>query len=77
MRQRARYAGKKRRHTVKAERVVTPAGHIASVLALHPGSRHDLTIRREGPRLPRRARLYADSANQGYDREHPDLEVPW
>ncbi len=76
-RQRAHYSGKKRRHTVKAELVVTPDGRIASVSASHPGSRHDLTIRREGPRLPRRARLYADSAYQGYDREHPDLEVPY
>jgi len=76
-RQRAHSSGKKRRHTVKAELVVTPDGRIASVSASHPGSRHDLTIRREGPRLPRRARLYADSAYQGYDREHPDLEVPY
>ncbi len=51
-------------------------GRVAA-LASHPGSRHDLTIRPEGPRLPRRARLYADSACQGYDREHPDLEAPY
>jgi hypothetical protein len=42
-----------------------------------PGSRHDLTIRREGAKLPRSARLYADSAYQGYEREHAAVELPY
>ena len=75
--QRAHYSGKKRRHTLKTEYVLTASGRIAAISGSHPGSHHDLTIRRDGPKLPRRARLYADSAYQGYDKQHPDLEVPF
>ena len=55
--QRAHYSGKKKRHTLKTEYVVTAQGRIVSVSDSHPGSRHDLTIRREGAKLPRSARL--------------------
>ena len=75
--QRAHYSGKKRRHTLKTEYVVTGQGRIVSVSASHPGSRHDLTIRREGANLPKAARVYADSAYQGYEREHATLEIPY
>ncbi len=75
--QRAHYSGKKKRHTLKTEYVVTGQGRIASVSDSHPGSRHDLTIRREGPKLPKAARVYADSAYQGYEREHASLETPY
>jgi hypothetical protein len=75
--QRAHYSGKKKRHTLKTEYIITGKGRIASVSESHPGSCHDLTIRREGPKLPKCARLYADSAYQGYDREHASLEIPY
>ena len=75
--QRTHYSGKKKRHTLKTEYVVTGKGRIASVSDSHPGSRHDLTIRREGPKLPKAARVYADSAYQGYEREHASLEIPY
>ena len=75
--QRAHYSGKKRRHTLKTEYIVTAGGRIASVSESHPGGRHDLTIRRDGPPLPKGAHGYADSAYQGYDREHPDLDIPY
>jgi len=75
--QRAHYSGKKKRHTLKTEYVVTGQGRIVSVSASHPGSRHDLTIRREGPKLPKAARVYADSAYQGYEREYASLEIPY
>jgi hypothetical protein len=75
--QREHYSGKKKRHTLKTEYVVTAQGRIASVSDSHPGSRHDLTIRREGAKLPRSARLYADSAYQGYEREHAAVELPY
>ena len=52
-------------------------GRIASVSTSHPGSRHDLSIRREGAKLPHSARLYADSAYQGYEREHAAVELPY
>ena len=75
--QEAHHAGQKKRHTLKAEYIVSAEGRIVSVSPSHPGSRHDLTIHRAGPPLPRRARGYADSADQGYGRDHPTLEVPY
>jgi hypothetical protein len=76
-RQRQHYSGKKKRHTVTNEYLITRKGRIVSVSPSQPGSRHDLAIRRDGPRLPRKARLYADSAYQGYEKEHRDLEFPY
>ncbi|MCC6717398.1 MAG: transposase [Acetobacteraceae bacterium] len=73
--QRAHYSGKRKRHTLKTEYVVTAEGRIASVSGSHPGSHHDLTIRREGAKLPRSAHLYADSADQGYERQHAAMEL--
>ena len=75
--QRAHYSGKKKRHTVKTEYLMSRKGRIVSLSPSHPGSHHDLRIRREGPRLPRRARLYGDSACQGCDREHPNIDFPY
>ena len=75
--QRAHYSGKKKRHTLKTEYIVTAKGRIASVSPSHPGSHHDLAIRRQGPLLPRHARGYADSAYQGYDKDHPNLDIPY
>ena len=75
--QEAHYSGKKKCHTLKTEYIITAKGRIASVSASHPGSHHDLTIRRQGPPLPKQARGYADSAYQGYDKEHPNLDIPY
>jgi hypothetical protein len=71
------YSGKKKRHTLKTEYIVTAKGRIAGISPSHPGSHHDLTIRRTSPPLPREARAYTDSAYQGYDKEHPNLEFPY
>jgi hypothetical protein len=75
--QRAHHSGKKKRHTLKTEYIVTADGRIAGVSPSHPGSHHDLTIRRTGPPLPKKARAYVDSAYQGYDKEHPNLDFPY
>lgn len=75
--QQAHYSGKKKRHTLKTEYIVTARGRIASVSPSHPGSHHDLAIRRAGPSLPKNARGYADSAYQGYDKDHPNLDIPY
>jgi hypothetical protein len=75
--QRAHYSGKEKRHTLKTEYIAAGNGRIVSVSDSHPGSRHDLTIRRAGPPLPTHARGYADSAYQGYDKDHPDLDIPY
>lgn len=75
--QKRHYSGKKKRHTLKSEYIVTRKGRIASVSPSQPGSRHDLAIRRSGPKLPRGARAYGDSAYQGYDKEHKAIDYPY
>ena len=71
------YSGKKKRHTIKNEIVITETGRIAATSPSAPGAVHDLTIRRRGPPLPKGARAYADSGYQGYDKDHPDLDIPY
>jgi DDE superfamily endonuclease/Helix-turn-helix of DDE superfamily endonuclease len=75
--QRVHSSGKTKRHTLKTAYIVTANGRIAGVSPSHPDSRHDLTIRRTGPPLPKQARGYVDGAYQGYDKEHPNLELPY
>ena len=75
--QKRHYSGEKKRHTLKREYIVTKDGRIASVSPSHPGSRHDLAVRRSGPRLPKGARAYGDSAYQGYDKEHKAIDYPY
>lgn len=75
--QREHYSGKKKRHTLKTEYLITKAGRIASVSPSHPGSHHDLAIRRAGRRLPKRVHLYADSGYQGYDKDHRNFDFPY
>ena len=75
--QRAHYSGKKKRHTLKTELIVTKDGRIASVSPSHPGSHHDIRVRREGPALPEGVRAYGDSAYQGYDKEHKAIDYPY
>ena len=75
--QTAHYSGKKKRHTLKTEYTVTAKGRIASVSPSCPGSHHDVTVRRAEPRLPGWARLYGDSAYQGYDKEHANIDFPY
>ena len=75
--QRAHYSGKKKRHTLKTGLIVTEKGRIASVSPSCPGSRHDIVVRRDGPKLPKGARAYGDSAYQGYGKDHEGLDHPY
>jgi len=75
--QREHYSGKKKRHTVKTEYLITTGGRIASVSRSYPGSHHDPRIRRAGPRLPVHVHLYGDSACQGYDKAHSNIDFPY
>jgi len=71
------YSGKKKRHSIKNEIVTTQAGRIVAVSKSAPGTVHDITIRRRGPPLPPNARMYADSGYQGYQNDHPDIDLPY
>jgi len=75
--QRCWYSGKKKRHTIKNEIIITEKGRIAAVSDDAPGTVHDIAIRRRGPPLPQDATAYADSGYQGYQDDHPALEIPY
>jgi hypothetical protein len=78
--QRGYYAGKRKRHTLKAEFVATHhegRTRIAAVPPPAPGRTHDLALRRRGPPVPEGCRVHADSAYQGYEKEHPATEIPY
>ena len=71
------YSGKKKRHTLKTEITVTAKGRIASVSPSHPGSHHDMTVRRTGAKLRKGVHLYGDSACQGHGKQHPNIDFPY
>ena len=71
------YSGKKKRHSIKAEIIVTHKGRIVCVSDPAPGSVHDITIRKRGPPLPKQAQCYADSGYQGLQHEHPNIDIPY
>ncbi len=75
--QRCWYSGKKKRHTIKTEIVVTEQGRIVGISKLAPGRVHDLEVRRRGPPLPKEAHAYADSDYQGIQDYHPGVEIPY
>jgi IS5 family transposase len=75
--QRCWYSGKKKRHTIKNEIIITERGRIVSVSDDAPGTVHDIALRRRGPPLPEDATAYADSGYQGYQEDFPALEIPY
>lgn len=75
--QRFWYSGKKKRHSIKNEVIASQKGRIIAVSKSAPGTVHDITIRRRGPPLPKGSRGYADSGYQGYQNDHPDLDIPY
>jgi len=75
--QRCWYSGKKKRHTIKTEIIITENGRIVSISKAAPGKVHDLTMRRRGPPLPEKAHVYADSGYQGLQEEHAATDIPY
>jgi transposase len=75
--QRCWYSGKKKRHTIKTEIVITEMGRIVSASDPAPGRVHDLEVRRRGPPLPKGSHAYLDSGYQGLQKDDPDAEVPY
>ena len=67
------YSGKKKRHSIKNEIIASEKGKIICVSPSAPGTVHDITIRKRGPPLPK----YADSGYQGYQNNHPLLDIPY
>lgn len=75
--QRCWYSGKKKRHVIKNEIIVTEKGKIVSASDSVPGRVHDYALRKRGPPLPEGARVYADSGFQGLQDDHPDTDIPY
>ena len=75
--QKCYYSGKKKCHTIKNEIMATEAGEIVYASGDAPGSVHDIALRRRGPPVPHGAQAYADSGYQGYQEDHPDIEIPY
>jgi len=75
--QRCWYSGKKKRHSIKTEIIITEKGRIVSASKPAPGRVHDLEIRRRGSRLPKNAHVYADSGYQGLHHDHPATDIPY
>lgn len=75
--QRRWYSGKKKRHTIKTEIIVTEKGRFVSTSKPAPGRVPDITVRRRGPKLPKGSRAYADSGYQGLQDDHPDIDIPY
>ncbi|WP_373085932.1 transposase family protein [Sneathiella sp.] len=71
------YSGKKKRHSIKNEIITTEKGQIVSVSKSAPGTVHDIMIRRRGPPLPENTRVYVDSGYQGYQDDHPAIDIPY
>ena len=75
--QRCWYSGKKKRHTIKTEIVITEKGRIVSISKPAPGRVHDLEVRRRGPPLPASSHIYADSGYQGLQEHHSGIDIPY
>lgn len=75
--QRRWYSGKKKRHTIKTEIIVTERGRFVSTSKPAPGRVADITVRRRGPKLPKGSRAYADSGYQGLQLDHRDVDIPY
>lgn len=75
--QRCWYSGKKKRHTIKTEIIITEHGWIVSASKPKPGRVSDITIRRRGTEPPKNAHVYADSGYQGLQDTHPDCDIPY
>src|SRR5271170_1144239 len=75
--QRCWYSGKKKRHTIKTEIVVTEKGKIVGVSKPAPGRVSDITIRRRGAKLPKGSHAHADSGYQGLQHDHPATDIPY
>lgn len=76
-RQQRWYSGKKKRHTLKNEIILTERGKSVAASPDAPGTTPDITVRRRSPPLPKGSRAYADSGYQGLQHDHADTDIPY
>lgn len=75
--QKVYYSGKKKCHTLKTEIQINKKGKIISISKPHPGSVHDIKIRKEERPINPNSRVLADSAYQGLAAIHPKTFIPY
>jgi hypothetical protein len=75
--QKVYYSGKKKCHTLKTEIQINKKGKIISISKAHPGSVHDIKIRKEEKPIDPSSRVLADSAYQGLAAIHPKTFIPY
>ncbi len=75
-RQKKYYSGKKKRHTIKTEIIINKEGKIKYISKPHPGSMHDIQIRRKEKPLPDCGEILVDSGYQGLQKEYKKVRLP-
>lgn len=70
------YSGKKKRHTIKTEIIITKKGKIVGLSDSVPGSIHDFKLRKKSNYLPRNSKVLADSGYQGLQLYHKKSKIP-
>ena len=70
------YSGKKKRHTIKTELLITDKGRIVGLSKSVPGSIHDFKLRKQSDHIPRSSRVLADSGYQGLQHIHKKAKIP-
>lgn len=75
--QKSYYSGKKKRHTMKTQIMITAKGRIVDLSKPTPGSVHDFTVFKQGDSLPPDSTVFVDSGFQGIDKFHPNAEIPY
>lgn len=75
--QKEKYSGKKKRHTLKAEIAMTDRGEIIHVSKVYGGRTHDFKIRKTEKPFPRKAVKIVDSGYQGLQKRERNVWLPF
>lgn len=71
------YSGKKKRHTLKTEIVMTDNGKILSTSHTHGGRTHDFKIRKQEKPFPKDPEKYVDLGYQGLQKISSHVNLPF
>ncbi len=72
------YSGKKKRHTIKTQIIITKDKKIFDISDSYPGSNHDYTVFKKEltpDKIPEKVKLNLDNGYQGIKKDYPDVNV--
>jgi hypothetical protein len=75
--QKSKYSGKKKRHTLKSELGMREDGKIIHLSKVHGGRTHDFTIRKKGKPFSRESVKVVDSGFQGLQKREQNVWLPF